>query len=284
MELRQLEYFCRIADTGSIHEAARCLNLTQPPLSYQLRQLEEELGVRLFERGSRGVALTEAGKLLYARAESLLDYARSTRQEVSEAGRRRVLRLGITSSTAGLLVPEIARFLRRFPEVSFQLRDGASYTLLQYVLEGIIDLSVARTPLNLENVDALSLGREPMLAVSAPSAPLPGEGTIRLEDLLGRPLILYRRYEELVMAAFRRRDLAPDILCVCDDARTALPWVEAGLAAAVFPRSMRGQCAGLSVQLLSEPELETETVLIWKKGGRLSPTALDFITLCRERA
>ena len=257
MELRQLEYFCRIADTGSIHEAARRLNLSQPPLSYQLRQLEEELGVRLFERGSRGVALTEAGKLLYARAESLLDYARSTRQEVSEAGRRRVLRLGVTSSTAGLLVPEIARFLARCPEVSFQLRDGASYTLLQYVLDGIIDLSVARTPLNLENVDSLPLGREPMLAVSAPSAPLPGEGPIRLEALLGRPLILYRRYEELVMAAFRRRDLAPDILCVCDDARTAIPWVEAGLAAAVFPRSMQGQCAGLSVRLLSEPELET---------------------------
>lgn len=284
MELRQLEYFCRIADTGSIHEAARRLNLSQPPLSYQLRQLEEELGVRLFDRGSRGVTLTEAGKLLYVRAESLLDYARSTRQEVSEAGRRRVLRLGVTSSTAGLIVPEIARFLQLCPEVSFQLRDGASYTLLQYVLEGIIDLSVARTPLNLENVDSLTLGREPMLAVSAPSAPLSGEGPIRLEDLLGRPLILYRRYEELVMAAFRRRDLAPDILCVCDDARTAIPWVEEGLATAVFPRSMQGQCAGLSVCRLSEPELETETVLIWKKGGRLSPAAQDFLALCRERA
>ena len=181
MELRQLEYFCRIADTGSIHEAARKLNLSQPPLSYQLRQLEEELGVRLFERGSRGVSLTEAGRLLYARAESLLDYVRSTRQEVSEAGRRRVLRLGVTSSTAGVLVPDIARFLKLCPEVSFQLRDGASYTLLQYVLEGIIDLSVARTPLNLENVDSLLLGREPMLAVSAD--PLPGEGALRLEDL-----------------------------------------------------------------------------------------------------
>ena len=86
------------------------------------------------------------------------------------------------------------------------------------------------------------------------------------------------------MAAFRRRDLAPDILCVCDDARTAIPWVEAGLAAAVFPRSMQGQCAGLSVRLLSEPELETETVLIWKKGGRLSPAAQDFLALCREGA
>ena len=280
MELRQLEYFCRIADTGSIHEAARKLNLSQPPLSYQLRQLEEELGVRLFERGSRGVSLTEAGRLLYARAESLLDYVRSTRQEVSEAGRRRVLRLGVTSSTAGVIVPDIARFLKLCPEVSFQLRDGASYTLLQYVLEGIIDLSVARTPLNLENVDSLPLGREPMLTVSAD--PLPGEGALRLEDLQGRPLILYRRYEELVMGAFRRRNLTPEILCVCDDARTALPWVEAGLAAAVYPRSMEGRCAGLPVRFLAEPELETETVLIWKKGGRLSPAARDFLALCRE--
>ena len=282
MELRQLEYFCRVADTGSIHEAARRLNLSQPPLSYQIRQLEEELGVRLFERGSRGVTLTEAGKLLYARAESLLDYARSTRQEVAEAGRRRVLRLGVTSSTAGIIVPDVARFLRLCPEVSFQLRDGASYTLLQYVLEGIIDLSVARTPLNLESVDSLPLGREPMLAVSAPPDVLPGEGDLPLEALLGRPLILYRRYEELVMSAFRRRNLAPDILFVCDDARTAIPWVEAGLVTAVFPRSMRGQCAGLLPRLLAEPELETETVLIWRKGGRLSPAAQDFIALCRE--
>ena len=281
MELRQLEYFCRIADTGSIHEAARRLNLSQPPLSYQLRQLEEELGVRLFERGSRGVTLTEAGKLLYARAESLLDYADSTRQEVSEAGRRRVLRLGVTSSTAGVLVPEIARFLSRCPEVSFQLREGSSYTLLQYVQEGIIDLSIARTPLNLESMDALPLGREPMLAVSHPTAPLP-EGALTLEALLGRPLILYRRYEGLVMGAFRRRNQVPEVLCVCDDARTALPWVRAGLAAAVFPRSMEGQCQGLCIRTLAEPELETETVLIWRKGGRLSTAARDFLALCRE--
>ena len=195
-----------------------------------------------------------------------------------------MLRLGVTSSTADLLLPEIARFLARCPEVSFQLRDGNSYTLLQYVLEGIIDLSVARTPLNLENVDSLPLGREPMLAVSAPSDPLPGEGPLPLEALLGRPLVLYRRYEELVMSAFRRRNRTPDILCVCDDARTAIPWVEAGLAAAVFPRSMEGQCAGLLPRLLAEPELETETVLIWRKGGRLSPAAQDFLALCREGA
>lgn len=84
MELRQLEYFREIASTGSINEAARHLNMSQPPLSYQIRQLENELNVKLFDRTSKGVTLTEAGKLLYDRSGNLLEYARSTELEVSE--------------------------------------------------------------------------------------------------------------------------------------------------------------------------------------------------------
>ena len=70
MELRQLEYFREIASTGSINEAARHLNMSQPPLSYQIRQLENELNVKLFDRTSKGVTLTEAGKLLYDREKT----------------------------------------------------------------------------------------------------------------------------------------------------------------------------------------------------------------------
>ena len=73
MELRQLEYFREIASTGSINEAARHLNMSQPPLSYQIRQLENELNVKLFDRTSKGVTLTEAGKLLYDRSGNLLE-------------------------------------------------------------------------------------------------------------------------------------------------------------------------------------------------------------------
>ena len=105
MELKQLEIFCKIADYGSINEAARKINMSQPPLSYQIKQLEGELGVELFTRSSRGVELTKAGKLLYARASSLLEYARSTKAEVAEAGKKRVLRLGITSTTVSVMLP-----------------------------------------------------------------------------------------------------------------------------------------------------------------------------------
>ena len=280
MELRQLEYFCKIAETGSINEAARRLNMSQPPQSYQMRQLEDELNVRLFQRSSRGVELTEAGRLLYSRSGSLLEYVRSTRQAVAEAGKKRVLRMGITSTTVGTIMPYISLFSQRYPDVNFEVRDGATFTLLQYLLDGIIDISVARTPLRLEEVESAVLRTEPMIAVSPPQQQAEHDGPIRLPELLERPLILYRRYEELIMDAFHQQQLQPDVFCLCDDARDAMLWVEAGLATAIFPQSMSGLCSGLRIQTLDEPALETQSVLIWKKGRAPAQVVRDFLDVC----
>ena len=324
MELRQIEYFVKIADTGSINEAARRLNMSQPPLSFSMRQLEAELGAELFVRSSKGVELTKAGRLLYERAETLLEFARSTKKEVSEAGKRRVLRIGITSSTVPTVLPLISEFVGRYPDVSFEVHDGSSYTLLQLLLDGIIDISVARTPLRLDSVDSLVLSCEPMIAVSPsgsahralpersassggeegggmffrrcdnvkPKDATPGkesmcdssggeEGAV-LEELTDRPLILYRRYEELICSAFAARGLSPNVFCVCDDARDAMLWVGAGLATAIFPASMRSMCSGMYISTLAEPVLETKTLLISKKGVPLAPVARDFMAVCRE--
>lgn len=280
MELRQLEYFIKIADTGSVSEAARRLNMSQPPLSYQLRRLEEELNVRLLTRTSRGVELTEAGRLLYRRASSLIEYARSTRDEVSESGKKRILRMGITSTTVPTILPAITRYARSHPDVNFEVHDGASMTLLTLLLDGIIDVSVARTPLRLDEVESLGLGSEGMIAVSPPDQLVEREDAVTLEDLTDEPLILYRRYEELIMNAFARKGLKTDVFCICDDARDAMLWVGAGLATAIFPRSMSSLCTGLRIRPIAERELETQTVLIWKKDGRLSPTAREFIDVC----
>ena len=117
MELRQLEYFREIASTGSINEAARHLNMSQPPLSYQIRQLENELNVKLFDRTSKGVTLTEAGKLLYDRSGNLLEYARSTELEVSKTGKKRILRIGLTPTTVDTIMPYISQFSKKNPDL-----------------------------------------------------------------------------------------------------------------------------------------------------------------------
>ena len=168
MELRQLEYFREIASTGSINEAARHLNMSQPPLSYQIRQLENELNVKLFDRTSKGVTLTEAGKLLYDRSGNLLEYARSTELEVSKTGKKRILRIGLTPTTVDTIMPYISQFSKKNPDVNFEVHDGITYSLYQYLLDGIIDISVARTPLRLDEVSYMELCSEPMIAVSAP--------------------------------------------------------------------------------------------------------------------
>lgn len=280
MDLRQLEYFREIADTGSINEAARRLNMSQPPLSYQLRQLEDELAVRLFDRSSHGVALTEAGKLLYSRAGELLSFASSTKLEVSHCGRKRVLRLGLTSTTVAPVMPYITEFAQKNPEVNFEVHDGTTFSLFNYLLEGIIDVSVVRTPLRLDEVEHTVLRTEPMMAVSSPALHAEVEGALALAALTDRPLIIYRRYEKLIMDAFHAQGLEPDVFCICDDARGAVLWVKAGLATAIFPESMSSLCAGLRMQPIDEKALETQILLIWRKGRQLPGAVQDFIGVC----
>lgn len=276
MELRQLEYFRVIAETESIHEAARRLNMSQPPLSYQLKQLEAELNVTLFERTRQGVRLTEAGKLLYDRSANLLEYVKSTELEVAKVGKKRVLRLGITPTTVATIMPCVSLFSRRNPDVNFEVHDGITYTLYRYLMDGIIDISIARTPLRLDDVDYKILSSEPMIAVSSKDMLPEKNGSLKLSDLLNIPLIIYRRYEALIMDAFHSRGMEPDLFCVCDDPRGAMLWAKEGLATAIFPQSMSSLCQGLRIQPLAESDLETQIAVIWKKGRKLSPLLQDL--------
>lgn len=281
MEIRQLEYFRKIALTGSINEAARQLNMSQPPLSYQLRLLEEELDVVLFERSRQGVTMTEAGKLLYQRSEELLQFADSTKLEVSKIGKRQVLRLGMTSTTVGPILPIISAFVQKHPEVTFEVHDGSTYSLADLLRNGIIDVSVVRTPLQLDDLDYQLFCEEPMIAVSGPGV---SGGGLSLKELTGTPLILYRRYERFLLDAFHAQDLEPRVLCVCDDARDAMQWAEQGLATAIFPRSMENLCKGLCIRPILEESLNTRILLIWRSGKPPRAIVREFLEICADNS
>lgn len=255
--------------------------MSQPPLSYQIMQLESELNVSLFERSSKGVTLTEAGKLLYDRSGELLSYAESTKLEVSKSGRTRVLKLGITSTTVGTIMPYISKFVKKNPDVNFEIHDGMTYSLLNYLLDGIIDVSVVRTPLRLDGVEAFFLVAEPMIAVSSPKMRADNEEEIKLCELTNQPLIIYRRYEKLILGEFRAQNIEPDIFCVCDDARDALLWAKEGLATAIFPQSMSIMCSELRIQTIKEKNLETQIALIWRKGKKPPNVVKEFLDTCK---
>lgn len=135
-------------------------------------------------------------------------------------------------------MPCVSLFSRRNPDVNFEVHDGITYTLYRYLMDGIIDISIARTPLRLDDVDYKILSSEPMIAVSSKDMLPEKNGSLKLPDLLNIPLIIYRRYEALIMDAFHSRGMEPDLFCVCDDPRGAMLWAKEGLATAIFPQSM----------------------------------------------
>ena len=288
MDLKRLEYFMAISEEGSISAAAKKLHISQPPLSHQLRLLEEELGVKLVERGARHVTLTDAGVILYRRAGNILEMADAAARELGEYGERMrgTLRLGITSSSGPpLLDRQMTEFTKLYPEVNFELHEGNTFQMIELLAGGVIDIAVIRTPFHAENTSWFSLEKEPMIAVGKQKYfDHPGSGHILWESLQSRPLIIYRRYEKLILTACKAAGFRPDIFCLNDDARTTLMWANAGLGVAVVPYSMVSfyRNPDCLCKIIDNPHMETQITAIWRSDRPLSAVAKSFLTVFKK--
>ena len=283
MELKQMEYFCAIADAGSISAAAKRLYMSQPPLSAQMQRLERELGCRLFERGARQITLTEEGKRFYARAQTILELSRAAADETRADA---VLRIGMVSSVIGSHgAAWIAAFGAAEPEVSFALAEGNTYRLLEALRAHLISLAVVRTPFAAEDLHAERLARESLTAFGRRSF-FPG-GVPQCMDaaaLGGVPLLVYRRWQEVVVQLCRSAGTEPRIRCLCDDARTARSLAEAGVGVAVLPESgAHGEDAELFCRPLAGADAVSEIMLVSAPGAPLTPCAARFAAFLRAR-
>ncbi len=158
---RQLRAFLAIADTGSLGRAARVVNLTQPSLSRLVQTMEARLGHRLFERGGKGMALTEAGTLMLPRARHLIGEMQAARDELAALGglRRGTVRVGAVAAVMRTLVADTAaRVLAETPLLSFDLIEAVDGELLEALLTRRVDLVVTSRPLVHRDVTAIGLG------------------------------------------------------------------------------------------------------------------------------
>ena len=258
MELKQLEYFLAVADAGSISEAARILHMTQPPLSVQMKQLENEIGTDLFIRSHRQTVLTEAGRKLYEHARNILELTDSAAREVAETGKYHTLRIGMTPTTMPVVLPYLIQLSTQEPNIRYEIYDNNTFSLKELLDKNRIDAAAVRTPILLPDRDFLILKEDRMLGVS--NLPLPE--AITLAELAEKPLILYRRYYELIMHAFSAHELNPAIISVCDDARTAIELARSLPAVAVVPESMRGHCDTHHVTVIQEKSLDTKILFV----------------------
>lgn len=287
MDIRQLLYFTTIAEEGSISAAAKKLHLSQPPLSYQMKLLEEELHLPLIERSARGIALTEAGRVLYKRAQGILELSELTRKEMlaMASGFTGTLHIGtVSSSGASLLGWRIPAFHQKYPQIGFAIHEGNTFELMEMLESGLIELAIVRTPFHNDQLNCLYLSPEPMIAAGAASffpAGMPSGQPISLELLGHAPVILYRRFEKILLSLCEQKGITPQVFCIADDARTTLMWAEAGLGVAVVPQSTYRIMPHHNMVYgeLSEEDLHTRIAAVCKKGCSLSWAAQQFLEI-----
>ena len=168
MDIRQLRYFCAIAEEGQISRAAQRLHIAQPPLSYQLKLLEEELGVKLVERNTRNLSLTQAGHVFYQRAEQILGMLQAAASEVKdvEYGVNGILAIGSPPAIGNLYIPErIVRFHKEYPYVRFQWREGNTFRILELLESDMVEFGIVRLPVPAGAYEQRPLLTESWLAV-----------------------------------------------------------------------------------------------------------------------
>jgi LysR family transcriptional regulator for metE and metH len=201
LEIRHLKLVAAIAETGSVTLAANRLHLTQSALSHQLRDAEEQLGVALFERSNRRMALTAAGERLLQSARTVLEELARAEKEIQEcngnSAAKGVLRLSTECYTVyHWLPPRLKLFQHKFPAVDFQLVIEATDSPFEALLEGKLDLAIVCDPIRNRKIRYTPLFEDEVVIIVPPDHRLAGKKVAALEEFAGENLIIYPPKEE----------------------------------------------------------------------------------------
>lgn len=281
MDFKQLTYFVTTVQEGNISKAAQRLHISQPPLSTKLKDLESELGVVLFERGSRKIELTQAGRIFYARAASILELMDVATKELDDykQGKVGTLRIGIISSISSTLINNwFNAFHQLYPEIRFNVFEGNTYEQMDKLRNNLIELAIVRTPFSAEDLDCTVLRQEKVFAVGASNyfedlnTP-----TTTLKDLCHKPLILYRRWEKIIGHICHEENITPHIFCMNDDARTTASMANAGLGIGIIPESALTLLTNPNIikKALSEEDL-TSSICILRNPHSYRSTVVEL--------
>lgn len=248
MELRHLRYLVAVARELNFSRAAEKLHIAQPPLSRQIRQLEDELGAQLIDRGARPLRLTPAGQFFYVQAQQLIERLAEVQAATTRiaSGRRAWFGIGFVPSTLYGALPEV---IRRFREASAGLEVGLSeMTTLQQIdalKAGRIDVGFGRLRLEDPRIEGEIVGEEPVVAALPAGHRLARRRRVSLAMLAGEPLLVYPAtprpsYADQVLEMFRTRGLAPNVALEANEMQTAIGLVVAGIGYALVPQSVQG--------------------------------------------
>ena len=243
IELRHLRYFLAVAETLHFSKAAERLGIAQPPLSYQIKQLEQVIGHRLFDRTTRGVKLTQAGQLLADRARGTVEKIQDDLDQVRRLGRGEegTLTVGFSGSVMFTGLPSaIEIYRRRYPKVELRLREMSTHAQILALLDGTLDLAFMRDGDPTEGVRMTTWLKEPYVAVLPKGHRLARKRFLRVADLRNEPFILFARRMgplafDRTMACCEKSGFRPNIVQDAPQWPTLVRLVAAGLGVSLAP-------------------------------------------------
>ena len=287
MELRVLRYYLTVAREENITRAADMLHITQPTLSRQMAELEEELNTRLFERTNRKIVLTESGMLLRRRAEELISLADKVQQEFQSGGDELTglisIGSGVTAAVSACLPKLLQDYAQKYPQVRFELHTGTAAGIKDLLDKGLLDIGILMEPIEVEKYDFVRLPVKEVWGILMPADdPLAQKTAITPGDLQDLPLIVSWRIREREAKAWFGGDTEHlNVFCTYDLIDNAATLVEHRLGYAFVIQGALKPAPGLTFRHLA-PEVSNTSVLVWKRYQPSHPAVQKFIELAQN--
>jgi DNA-binding transcriptional LysR family regulator len=290
VELRHLRYFVAVAEELHFGRAAARLHMAQPPLSQQIRKLEDELGVQLFYRTKRRVELTDAGRMFLEEARLTIEQAEQTARVAERASRGQVGRLtvGFASVTLYGVLPRLVKLFRaRSPDVELILKELYSPDQITALQRREIQVGVLQPPVDEELLASTTVARESMVVVLAEDHPLSRLRRIPGEKLAGEPFLLFPRdvrpqlYDQVINYC-RDAGFSPNVVHETSPQQTIVGLVAAGIGLSLVPACLKSiKIPGVTYRPLTDAGLTFDTVVAWRRDD-LSPALMRFLDAAAE--
>ncbi len=285
MELRHLRYFLAVAEELNFSRAAERLHIAQPPLSQQIKDLETELGVLLFERTKRQVKLTPPGRVFFQEAQRVLEQAEWAAEmaKLAAKGQRGRLSIGFNSSATYSVLPKILREYRRnCPDVELILQELTTTQQIESLSDNRIDVGLLYSPLDKEALNSLLIYREPLIMAlnshhPLSQAPNPSLEMFKNESFILPPYQIGGGLYKQIMSFFEEVNFVPKLVQEAIQLQTMISLVAGGVGIAIVPASLQNlQLEGVVYRSLQETTPEIEIAVAWRQNN-CSPILNKFL-------
>jgi len=287
MDLRELRVFVEVVKQGGFSAATRVLFSTQSTVSKAIKQLEDEVGVQLFDRVGRKVKLTVAGDLVYRHAIALLSERENLQNDLADLNglRRGRIRLGLSRlGSANLFTSLVVQFRKRYPGVEIELVERGVLHLQEALREGDLDLAICRLPVP-DDLDWILVHDEPLMVLLSHEHPMATASAIELRQLADTPFILFEQGFALnsqIISACQVDGFTPRVAAYSGQSEFIQALVAANVGIAFLPRIICPKNHPLLNCLpIKETEFRWRRTLAWKRECPLPPAARTFLDLVR---